>query len=59
MSDQWLVKAPPGRATPRPAYKWHMDFFGDGSLNFQFQNDKNWWARIWCTMFFGTKWKKL
>jgi hypothetical protein len=42
---------------PKP--KWQMDFFGDGNLVFQFQGNKNLWQRFWCSIIFGTKWKKL
>jgi len=60
MSTQWNIGEPRmAKVVNIPKPKWHMDFFGDGNLNFQFQNEKNWWARIWCTILFGTKWKKL
>ena len=60
MSTQWNIGEPRINTIIRPPkYKWHMDFFGDGNLNFTFANNKNWWARMWCTLIFGSKWKRL
>ena len=60
MPTQWNIGEPPvATRIIQPKPKWHMDFFGDGNLNFNFENNKNWWARMWCTLIFGSKWKRL
>jgi len=60
MSTQWSIGEPRmAKVVNIPKPKWHMDFFGDGNLNFNFIKNKNWWARMWCTIIFGTKWKRL
>jgi len=59
MNTQWSVGEPRMSIPSRQNPKWHMDFFGDGNLNFYFMNKKNWWARMWCSIFFGSKWKRL
>ena len=41
MSTQWNIGEPRINTIIRPPkYKWHMDFFGDGNLNFNFENNK-------------------
>lgn len=60
MSTQWNIGEPRMYhvITP-PKYKWQMDFFGDQTLAFNFTHNRNWWVRMWCTIIFGSKWKRL
>lgn len=60
MTTQWSVGEPNKsvRIISQPKSIWIMDFFGDGNLVFHFQHKKSWWARMWCSIIFGAKWKK-
>ena len=59
MATQWSIGEPRMNIIAPPKYKLQMDFFGDGTLCFNFINNRNWWVRMWCTIIFGSTWKTL
>ena len=60
MSDiKWNIGEAPIHSIIVQKPKWRMDMFGDNNLVFMFNAHKSWWARMWCTIIFGAKWRRL